>query len=130
MIALRAGMAAKPEDAFSHKAHASLKLKCVTCHSTAETNVRAGLPSIEQCRSCHVSMTERTKSEPSPTLPDFVNFSHARHAEAKTSCGTCHGDAFKEAAHVAKPLRMKFCVDCHKQQKATIACNVCHELGQ
>jgi hypothetical protein len=25
---------------------------------------------------------------------------------------------------------MKWCVDCHKQSKAAVRCNTCHELGQ
>jgi hypothetical protein len=27
-------------------------------------------------------------------------------------------------------LKMKWCVDCHKQGKAAVRCNTCHELGQ
>jgi hypothetical protein len=27
-------------------------------------------------------------------------------------------------------LKMKWCVDCHKQSKAGVSCNTCHELGQ
>jgi hypothetical protein len=27
-------------------------------------------------------------------------------------------------------LKMKWCVDCHKQTKAAVRCNTCHELGQ
>jgi hypothetical protein len=27
-------------------------------------------------------------------------------------------------------VNMKFCVDCHKEQSATIECNSCHELNQ
>jgi hypothetical protein len=27
-------------------------------------------------------------------------------------------------------LKMKWCVDCHKENKAAVRCNTCHELGQ
>jgi hypothetical protein len=27
-------------------------------------------------------------------------------------------------------LKMKWCIDCHKQSKAAVRCNTCHELGQ
>jgi mono/diheme cytochrome c family protein len=30
----------------------------------------------------------------------------------------------------AKPVLEVYCVACHKERKATVACNVCHELGQ
>jgi hypothetical protein len=29
-----------------------------------------------------------------------------------------------------QPLKMKWCVDCHKEYKAAVRCNTCHELGQ
>jgi hypothetical protein len=25
---------------------------------------------------------------------------------------------------------MKWCIDCHKESKAAVRCNTCHELGQ
>jgi hypothetical protein len=27
-------------------------------------------------------------------------------------------------------MKMKWCVDCHKQNKAAVTCTTCHELGQ
>ena len=115
---------------FSHKTHQPLKLKCSTCHIGAEKEERASLPKIEQCQTCHTSMTEKPQAQPATKLPDFVVFSHVQHAIAKLDCNSCHGDAYQQTTTVTKPLRMKACVDCHKQHKATIACNVCHELGQ
>jgi hypothetical protein len=62
-------------------------------------------------------------------LPDFVFFSHGRHALAKISCSSCHG-AGREAGEPELHAKMKFCVDCHKEKRASIACNLCHELSQ
>jgi len=28
------------------------------------------------------------------------------------------------------PVKMKACVDCHKESKATVDCTACHELNQ
>lgn len=60
-------------------------------------------------------------------LPDFVVFDHGRHVDARLSCKGCHGDA---KPPLIAPVKMKACVDCHKQHKAVTACNACHELGQ
>jgi Class III cytochrome C family len=72
---------------------------------------------------CHAEFdlpAKVTPEKPIFVLPDFVVFSHARH---KTACATCHGE---------KPLamKMKACVDCHKTNKATVACTACHDLSQ
>jgi c(7)-type cytochrome triheme protein len=64
-------------------------------------------------------------------LPDFVFFSHASHAAAMVECTTCHGNvAIQETITLNQPLKMKWCVDCHKQSHAAARCNTCHELGQ
>ena len=64
-------------------------------------------------------------------LPDFVNFSHARHAGANIDCAQCHGDVF--SMDVMEPhlaMRMKACVDCHKANGAAATCTTCHEAFQ
>jgi c(7)-type cytochrome triheme protein len=64
-------------------------------------------------------------------LPEFVFFSHGKHAGAKVECKSCHGDISQQAVvQLAQPLKMKWCIDCHKQQKASTSCTLCHELGQ
>jgi hypothetical protein len=104
---------------FNHKAHASLKLKCTYCHKPAEKADRA------QCRTCHVDLSERMMPpEAAKELPEFVFFSHAKHAAANVDCVKCHGNAEK------REFKMKWCLDCHKQTKAATTCNTCHELGQ
>jgi len=101
-----------------------LKLPCVTCHQTVLQAATAGWPPVAQCRVCHVEMAEVKfpSAGRKRVVPDFVNFSHVRHKQA-AKCESCH-----PVERVA--LKMKFCVDCHKSEKAATACNVCHELGQ
>ena len=61
-------------------------------------------------------------------IPDFVNFSHAKHQAA--GCASCHGAVWGTVAGAPHAWKMKTCVDCHKAEKAKVTCDVCHELGQ
>jgi len=36
----------------------------------------------------------------------------------------------QEVVQLQQPVKMKWCVDCHRSNKASITCNICHELGQ
>ena len=119
-------------DAFSHKAHAPLKLKCALCHAGAAKEERAGFPTVAQCRTCHTDMGDRTiPSERKYRVPDFVFFSHRDHAAASLECAGCHGEVYQTAdMKPARPALMYACVNCHKEHKASVACNTCHELGQ
>jgi hypothetical protein len=127
---LTALLAAAPP--FSHKTHAPLKLKCVQCHAGAEKQERATFPSLDNCRVCHPSMERRViPSQRLYKVPDFVVFSHNRHAAAKLECATCHGEVYQQAElKVERPTHMKACMDCHKEHKANNTCTACHELGQ
>lgn len=131
---------------FSHRQHAAAKLECSDCHTMPGTGERAGLPATGVCMSCHSIVK---KDAPAIRrlaeyfvkndavawvrvyrLPDFVFFSHAKHAKAKVDCSDCHGPVHKRVVLTAeKPAtKMSFCVDCHKSKKASIECNLCHEL--
>jgi len=35
----------------------------------------------------------------------------------------------QQTIQLAQPLKMKWCVDCHKQQNAAVIYTVCHALG-
>ena len=87
---------------------------------------------MKQCRVCHVDMADRKiPARRVYEAPDFVFFSHGRHVAAKVQCVRCHGDVAAQAIVTARqPLKMKWCVDCHKEAKAAVRCNTCHELGQ
>jgi hypothetical protein len=92
----------------------------------------AGFPALKQCQVCHLDMAERTiPSRRVYEAPDFVFFSHAKHATAKVECKGCHGDVMLQAiVQLQQPVKMKWCIDCHKTSKAPVVCNTCHELGQ
>jgi len=56
-----------------------------------------------------------------------VKFNHAPHVRANVPCATCHGDMRQQTVAVrAVNLTMGYCIDCHKQQKASIDCTTCH----
>lgn len=109
-----------------------MKLRCTSCHASAESGAQASFPALAKCQTCHPEMAERKiPSARVYRVKDFVFFSHARHSEAKVECSTCHGEVYQaETLKVERPVTMAACVACHKERKATIACNVCHELGQ
>jgi hypothetical protein len=120
------------EAPFSHQRHAGVNLACTFCHKGATTAERAGFPAWKTCRTCHVEKAEQTiPSQRVFRLPDFVFFSHGRHTAAKVECAACHGDVKAQAKLESRgSTKMAACVDCHKEQKATVNCNACHELGQ
>lgn len=106
-------------------------MACTSCHAGAETRERAGFPALAQCQTCHRDYAAKIPSQRIYKLPDFANFSHAVHMNAKEQCRTCHGDVWQQQTlSVFRSLKMKSCVDCHKEKHAAQACNVCHELGQ
>ena len=132
---------------FSHRRHAPLKLPCVNCHTGATKAERAGFPPVSNCMVCHqVILKERPAirrlaglprdgkafaSAKRATLPDFVFFSHSRHAAAEVACESCHGRVLDmDSIPPEAPRTMKACVGCHTGRKATLVCNACHELNQ
>jgi len=129
---------------FSHRVHAGdKKISCVLCHATAATGDNAGMPPLQTCMLCHRSIIinfppieklreHYFKSVPVVwnrilVLPDFVYFSHRMHIINGIDCGTCHGnvkgmDRLIEAKHIS----MGFCIQCHRDNKATTDCFTCH----
>ena len=131
---------------FSHKQHV-VTVACSVCHATAATAERAGLPAASHCMLCHENVKQdspairklagyQKENKPVPwvrvyRVPDFVFFSHAMHLAAKVECAACHGPVEQRAVLVQEvPTTMKACVECHRTRGASIACNLCHELGQ
>jgi hypothetical protein len=54
-------------------------------------------------------------------LPDYVNFSHARHIRARVDCASCHGEVEKMGVVTQmKPLSMGWCLDCHRNPQANV----------
>jgi ferredoxin len=132
---------------FSHKRHALMSLDCSFCHEDSQTGARAGFPAAQTCMTCHVQIAKdadpikKLASFPADTrivpekplykLPDYAYFSHVRHKEGNIDCSACHGDVWQtDVVELKRPMRMKACVDCHREDKAPLKCNSCHELFQ
>ncbi len=132
--------------AFSHQAHIEkARMKCVDCHTGATTRDMAGIPSIRKCMLCHQfigkdltevqRMTEywqRQHEIPWVRIYGFpkkvaVQFRHAPHARAQVECSECHGDVGSMTVAV-KAVRhtMGSCIDCHRENRASDDCLVCH----
>jgi hypothetical protein len=129
---------------FSHKMHAGTNgIPCLYCHRNAADSRLAGIPSVSDCSDCHLYispeapqimklMEYRDKREPIPwvrvnNLPDHVYFTHMMHIRAGIDCASCHGDvAAMERISRTASLKMGWCLDCHRQHKASIDCWVCH----
>jgi len=117
------------------------EINCLYCHSYARRSAVAGIPTLAKCMGCHRYIATDKKSiqtlteywetgKPVPwkkvhDLPDFVYFSHERHVQrfvfqqgqpVQQVCGYCHGDVkTMKVAERRKPLRMGWCLSCHKQ---------------
>src|SRR5678816_548910 len=44
--------------AYSHKLHISKGLACLDCHSTADTQAAASIPSVTKCMLCHAKIAK------------------------------------------------------------------------
>lgn len=140
--------------AFPHTVHVTTAgLDCQFCHRTVSTDEAAGVPAVAQCLFCHDFTRIDGKQSDSPTaeeeiskligdliegpepvnwarvhrLPDHVQFVHAPHIQQGFSCSTCHGDiASMEVVEQVRNLKMRDCVDCHRDNGAPTDCTTCH----
>jgi hypothetical protein len=107
-----------------------MKLPCAHCHAGARTKERAGFPTAAICGECHKN-AKFVAPRRIYTLPDFVFFSHGRHAAAGLKCDACHGDvAAADVVTKQAAMNMSWCVNCHKSSHAAVTCTACHELSQ
>ena len=126
---------AKPQPiTFPHGRHVTtLGMDCNYCHSNARKGVHAGVPATSVCMGCHalIDTTDRPelvklkdywdKGEVIPwekvhDLPDYVYFSHKRHAIAGLDCQECHGQVQDMTVNQrVSSLKMGWCLDCHAQ---------------
>lgn len=129
---------------FSHRSHTSQGLKCAECHTTVATANAAGMPSVDFCMRCHISVKKDSQAITALAqyqkdkkavewvslyrLPNFVYFSHRRHhSKAQISCETCHGDVAKnDVLSKEKSIAMSACQSCHDARKANNNCDACH----
>ena len=141
--------------AFPHTVHVNQAgLDCQFCHRTVSTDEAAGIPAVAQCMFCHdFSKIDGSQSKSSTAkaeiakligtiaeprtepinwvrvhrLPDSVQFLHAPHIEQGFACSTCHGDVgTMEVVKQVRNLKMRDCVDCHRENSAPTDCTTCH----
>jgi cytochrome c7-like protein len=131
--------------AFSHKKHAGDNaIPCLFCHRYAPKSTIAGIPAVADCRACHLFISPEApeirklmeyweKKEPVPWVrvygvPDHVYFPHMMHIRGGLACAICHGEvaAMQRITRSVK-IKMGWCLDCHKQHKASIDCWTCHK---
>jgi hypothetical protein len=61
-------------------------------------------------------------------VPDFVYFPHMMHIRAGRACAECHGDVAAMTRVTRKQkIEMGWCLNCHRQHKASIDCWTCHK---
>ena len=129
---------------FSHRVHVQVKqISCFMCHTGAARTSRAGIPPLETCLLCHARIIrsyphiEKLRdhvARNSPViwervnwLPEFVYFEHSMHIQRGFDCSECHGDvASMDRVVPAHEFQMGFCVQCHRDNKATTDCFTCH----
>ena len=132
--------------AFSHAAHAAADLDCARCHRGAEAEAEAGLVALATCLSCHrrvipdhpeiqkmqVAYDENAAIEWVKVnhLPEksMVHFHHGVHTKAGVECASCHGDVTQmtTVVPIVDVANMGWCIDCHREQEASVDCLACH----
>lgn len=145
LFALPAALAQQPLE-FPHNIHVEKAgMRCIDCHSRADLQDQAGIPSIRKCMLCHrkigtelpevVRLTEywdKNHEVPWVRVYEFdekaaVQFRHAPHVRAKIACAQCHGDvAAMTVAIKAVEHTMGTCVSCHRENNASDDCVACH----
>lgn len=131
--------------AYTHRVHLASGMQCTICHVGVDTGPDARIPGVAFCMTCHQAIAKdrpevkkmaafQARGEEIPWQRVYVysayahvKFYHAPHVRAGVGCKVCHGDLKQQTVAVKSvDLNMGFCVDCHKQKKASIDCMTCH----
>lgn len=140
--------------AFPHNLHAGTEegqagMDCMFCHFSAERSVDAGLPPVQTCVGCHQVIPGQNNPEEVQKLMDYwergeqipwvriykisdhAHYPHMRHLNAGLQCQQCHGEVQNmEVINSRDPAwggnNMGWCIDCHRQEEASVDCAVCH----
>jgi len=131
--------------AYTHKVHLANGLQCAFCHTGVDQGPEAQIPGVSVCMTCHQGIdidnpeikkiaAYQARGEEIPWVRVYnysesahVQFNHAPHIRAHVDCSTCHSDMTKQTTAERKvDMTMGFCVDCHKQKKASTDCATCH----
>lgn len=131
--------------AFSHRIHVEMNgIECQYCHSGVNKSSYATVPALELCMGCHklvrpereqIKLLKKYYDEGRPVewepvnhLPEHAYFTHERHVKAGIGCQACHGQVQKmDVVEKLSSLKMGFCVSCHRENGASIDCQVCHQ---
>ncbi len=110
--------------------------QCMFCHDFLRIDgSQSGSPTAEEeISKLHAAFRGVDGTAPQPIdwvrvhrLPDHVQFLHQPHIQAGFSCSTCHGDVgAMEQVKQVRNLKMRDCVDCHRQNNAPTDCATCH----
>ena len=130
---------------FPHKTHIEKKAVCTDCHESVQKGPIAGIPSVKTCMICHSQIaTDKPLIKQVTAFADkgieipwqrvygftreaHVRFNHAPHIRASVDCATCHGDVSRQTvAERVVDHNMGFCVNCHREKKASNDCLTCH----
>ncbi len=129
---------------FSHRVHANdKKISCFFCHPESMSTARAGIPPLETCMLCHARIAvtyppiqnlRKHYFDNTPVLwqrvhilPEFVYFDHSMHIHRQIDCSVCHGNVPRmDRIVLQQKLKMGFCIGCHKENRVTHDCFVCH----
>ncbi|HEX2926540.1 MAG TPA: cytochrome c3 family protein [Ruminiclostridium sp.] len=129
---------------FSHRVHAGMKqISCVMCHEGVFTSSNAGIPPLQTCILCHEKIIIAyppiqelrglyAKNEPVQwikisDLPDYVYFNHSVHLAKNIDCSRCHGNVLQmDRVERVQDFTMGFCIQCHRDNNATVDCFSCH----
>lgn len=131
---------------YNHQVHIASGLTCVDCHTGAQDQAAATLPTLDACMMCHSEPVTDSPEEEKirqfakagqeipwrriNRVPAHVFFSHRRHvALGGLTCAECHGPMEKLTEPPQRPFRvlsMEACLDCHQQRKVDSDCARCH----
>lgn len=132
--------------AFNHSKHIENGAACTDCHTGAQTEAHATLPTLSTCMGCHETQLSPSTEEAKlrtvahagqelvwsklTRVPAHVYFSHRRHVQiAQLDCAECHGPVAKSTSPPVAAFRqptMDNCLGCHAKRGVKTDCNDCH----
>lgn len=110
--------------------------QCLFCHDFGRIDGTLSSSSSAETEIAKVQSAFYGDSDSDPTpidwarvhrLPDHVQFVHEPHITAGFVCSTCHGEVGEmEVVKQVRNLKMRDCVDCHRNNNAPTDCATCH----
>ncbi|MBI3819530.1 MAG: hypothetical protein HY286_12615 [Planctomycetes bacterium] len=125
---------------FSHATHIKKEMTCEACHSDAESEDRAGMPSRDVCITCHDIKPDKTPKDFEKVIvastelkfPEWnklvdLKFSHKTHVAKMYKCADCHGDVEQSTdLDESVIVKMDACIACHAKEGRKTDCASCH----